>query len=79
MKITPENDKPFRLHIGCHSGTMVSRDSTTEHYSTLEEAREAIRKSEEFYSQIGSYLWFATVYDKDNKRVHNVNGVSYTS
>jgi hypothetical protein len=72
-----EAEKPFRLHIGCHSGTMTSRDSSNEYHNTLDEAKEAIRQSVESYSRLGAYLWFATVFDANGKKIHHVNGVPY--
>lgn len=51
----------YKLHMGCHRGTLMSRDSGVEEYDTLEEAEEAYKNAKKFWALIGYYVWFAEV------------------
>jgi hypothetical protein len=51
----------WELHSGCHRRTLTSRDSSVESCVSLEDAKERIRKADEFYHSIGYCVWYAYV------------------
>lgn len=58
----------FYLHIGCHRGTFISRDSEVRKFDALEEAEKSYQESHDFWKSIGYVVWFANVKD-DNGNV----------
>jgi hypothetical protein len=52
----------WTLFIGCHRGTLISRDvADPEKYDTEEEALTAYRAHKDFYRSIGYHVWFAHI------------------
>jgi len=55
----------FILNIGCHRGTITSRDNSTEYFDTYDEAYQAYRN---FYHSIGYQVWFADIIAPDGTK-----------
>jgi hypothetical protein len=82
-----EQQKPWRLNIGIHSGTMISRDSgshtvkfhdSSAPLESLEDCIECAKAWEANYRSMGYYIWFATAIAPDDTRYSNVvPSVSY--
>ncbi len=58
-----------KLNIGCHRGTLTSRDSEVREFDTEDEAMQSYRESRKFYHSIGYQVWFATITLPDGKNV----------
>ena len=67
----------WRLHMGCHNGGIVSRDSFNSEKDTEEEVRKLYQKSKRFYRSIGYFVWFATITSPKGEVVLQDNGVPY--
>lgn len=63
-------ENKYTLHIGCHRGTLMSRDATAETYDTYEEAHDAYLKHRSFYRSIGYLVWFADIVSPDGTKTH---------
>ncbi len=68
----------FKLHIGCHAGSIVNRDSEVRQFDTLKEAEESYEKSRSFWASIGYMVWFANVHDAKGEIVKTWPGNSYS-
>ena len=71
------DDKPWTLNIGCHSGTLMSRDLTTEQYATLEDCRKKAIDKEAAWKRLGYYVWYATAIGPNGERVTLHDGTYY--
>lgn len=58
----------WKLNIGCHRGTLTSRDSESREFDTEAEALESYRKICNFYRSIGYQVWFAEVVSPDDNK-----------
>ena len=74
----PEVQKKWRLNIGCHRGTLTSRDSMTEEHDSLELCRQAMEKSEQFYRSIGYSVWFVEAVGPNGEKVKLHQGTPYS-
>ena len=82
-----EQQRPWRLSIGIHSGTMMSRDSRSHtvkfHDSSaplesLEDCIECHQAWEANYRGMGYYIWFASAIAPDGTQHSNlVRSVPY--
>lgn len=63
-------DTSFTLNIGCHRGTITSRDSMSEPYDTYQEAFSAYLRHKAFYKSIGYQVWFADIVYPDGESKH---------
>jgi hypothetical protein len=70
-------DRKWRLNMGCHRGTLMSRDSNTEEYDSLEACKSAVASAEKFWASIGYFVWFANAYGPDGEQVQLHVGTSY--
>lgn len=68
----------FILSMGCHKGTLMSRDSGSEECESLEQAREQVQQAEKFWKSIGYFVWFAQVKCPNGEVVKLHPGTSYT-
>ena len=59
----------YILNIGCHRGTLTSRDSEVRKFDTENEAMQSYQKSRKFYHSIGYQVWFATITLPDGKKI----------
>lgn len=67
----------WTLHMGCHGGTITSRDSDSSPHDSYNECMEQYSKNKEFYHSIGYYVWFASITDPEgNEKFHDA-GVPY--
>ena len=67
----------WTLSIGCHRGTLTSRDSGTEEHDSLEECKKAVAKAEKAWRSFGYFVWFATAKGPDGEEVKLHNGTPY--
>jgi hypothetical protein len=51
----------YILHLGCHRGTITSRDSTRIECASEAAARKRVAESEAFYRSVGYVVWFANL------------------
>jgi hypothetical protein len=82
-----EQQTPWRLSIGIHSGTIMSRDSgihtvkfddPTAPLESLADCIECAKAWEANYRSFGYYIWFATAIAPDGAKHDNlVRSVSY--
>lgn len=77
MKETPARGK-WTLHMGCHRGTLVSRDPCQpETHESLEACRDALNRAEKSWIRIGCFVWFATARGPNGEEVTLHEGVPY--
>lgn len=80
-----EQNQVWRLELGVHRGTMMSRDfhSTKTHFDSdklllsLKDCQETANKWEQNYHSLGLFIWYGTAYSPDNKPTQVLSGVSY--
>ena len=63
-------DKKFVLQIGCHRGTLVSRDNEAREFDTYEEAYVSYLESKAAWKRIGYMVWFADIVAPDGAKTH---------
>jgi len=73
-----QESKKWKLHIGCHKKTLVSRDSDVREHGSLEDCRCDVQESEEFWKGMGYFVWFAYVICPDGKKVQLHEGTPYS-
>lgn len=65
------DDKKFYLSIGCHRGTLMSRDvDSPRPFDTYEEAYQAYLQAKAFWRSIGYMVWFAEITSPDGTKTH---------
>lgn len=69
----------WKLSIGCHKGTLMSRDSDQVELDSLEACEEYVKESEKFWQQIGYFVWFANAFAPDGTKHQLHPGTSYRS
>ncbi|MFA6459300.1 MAG: hypothetical protein WCV79_02815 [Candidatus Paceibacterota bacterium] len=74
---TITNSKPWKLHIGCHRGTIVSRDSDVREHESLEACKGDVQKSEQFLAGLGYSIWFAKAIGPDGTEHRLHQGTPY--
>lgn len=67
----------WKLHIGCHRGTLMSRDSETSEYDSLDACRKSVQEAEEFWSKMGYYVWFAYAFSPSGEKIALHKGTPY--
>ena len=73
------DDGEWRLYLGCHRGTIASRDSIVEQHGSLEACCHAVESSERFYKSVGAYVWFATAVGPNGEEIRLHEGTPYKS
>lgn len=68
----------WNLNIGCHKGTLESRDSNNSEHDSLEECKEEVGRKEKDWSKMGYYVWYAFAIGPDGKRVELHSGTPYS-
>ena len=63
------NDK-FILSIGCHRGTLTSRDSENRTFDTYDEAHKSYLDSKAGWKRFGYVVWFAKITAPDGQETH---------
>ena len=69
--------KPWQLHLGCHRGTLMSRDADVDGYDTLEQCKNAVELAEKEYARLGYLVWYAYAVGPDGVRVKLHEGNPY--
>jgi len=72
-----EEKKQYRLVLGAHNGTLVSRYSTEEYHDTEEECHEAFRDFKKYLSTTGYKLWCASIWNPEGEKIWHSNGYPY--
>ena len=76
-----KSPKTWTLAIGCHRGTMMSRDSQNvtskfddynQPLTSLEDCIECAKAWRQNYAQIGNFIWFATAVGPDGVKHPNI-------
>ena len=76
----------WKLSIGCHRGTMVSRDfnlvgtkfhDSNQPLESLEDCIQCAKDWKNNYNSFGCYLWFATAIDPDGNKHPTIPGSPY--
>lgn len=69
---------PWRLHIGIHNGTLMSRDDGWyENIPDLATCKERVSSDEAWYKGIGYVIWFAQAIAADGTEVKLHEGNVY--
>lgn len=74
-----EQGTKWRLELGCHRGTIISRDSTSEDCETLEECRRRANEARRTWAGFGYQVWFATAVGPDGERITLLPSEPYQS
>lgn len=64
------NNTKFVLSIGCHNGTLMSRDCESREFDTFEEAYESYQTSKNEWRTFGYMVWFANIVSPDGAKTH---------
>ena len=67
----------WSLHIGCHRGTLMSRDSTVNNHASLDACREDVREADEAWRRRGCFVWFANAIGPDGEVIKLHPGTPY--
>ncbi len=70
-------ENPWKLHIGCHNKTLLSRDSGVREHPSLEACKEDVEKSEKFWNSIGYFVWYARAEGPNGEKIDLHEGTSY--
>ena len=70
-------DKPWKLIVGIHRGTITSRDCSDSYHDTLDECRERFLKDKNYYSRMCCQIWFATAHGPQGETVQLSQGAPY--
>lgn len=69
----------WRLVIGIHDGTLMSRDLGDTTHISLEDCRRDVEGAEKDYAKLGCFIWFATAHGPDGEIVELHKGTPYHS
>lgn len=69
----------WKLHIGCHRGTLVSRDSDVRTHDSLEACQKDVAESEAFWAGFGYFVWFAEAKSPNGENIKLHPGTHYQS
>lgn len=67
----------YRVIVGCHKGTLMSRDSTNNAFDTEAECLDHYTRFCENLRGTGYVLWYAKIIDPDGKTIFYKNGTPY--
>lgn len=67
----------FTLEIGCHSGTITSRDIDIREFPTLQEAVKSHNESKRLWARMGYMVWYAHIKNDSGATVRTFSGNSY--
>lgn len=71
-------DKQWKLTIGIHRGTLMSRDASASYHDTLDECRTVFKKEEKHFKEnLGCQIWFATAKGPGAETVQLSQGTPY--
>lgn len=70
-------NKPWKLVIGIHRGTIMSRDASDSYHDSLEQCREVFEIEKRHYESMGCQIWFATAHGPDDRTLHISQGTPY--
>lgn len=62
-------EKPWRLVVGSHAGTVMSRDVLEERHNSLKDCEKSVGQFEKEYGKRGLALWYATAYGPKQEKV----------
>ena len=77
MQTNISKKKPWTLSIGCHRGTLISRDSDLREHDSLEDCKKDVSESERSWARIGYFVWFATARGPNREEVKLHAGTAY--
>lgn len=64
-------DSKFYLHIGCHRGTLMSRDSDNPSpFDTYDEAYQNYLEAKASWKRFGLMVWFANIVSPDGTKTN---------
>lgn len=69
--------KKWKLHIGCHKRTLLSRDSDVREHESLELCKKDVEESERAWKNIGYFVWYARAEGPNGEIVELHTGTSY--
>lgn len=55
----------YKLNIGCHRNTIISRDSEVREFDSRQEAYDDYLSAKKFWRSIGYIVWFAKITHPD--------------
>lgn len=67
----------WKLYLGCHEGTLMSRDTMVEEYATLDECREAAEKAEKSWNRFGYFVWYSYAIGPNSEKIKFHKGTPY--
>lgn len=68
----------WTLSIGCHNGTLMSRDSAQpSSHDTEEDALAEYIRQKDIWRSLGYYIWFARITNAGGEVVFHDNGIPY--
>lgn len=71
------NDNKVQLNYGIHKGTLMSRDTNSREFESLDEAKKYLDEEERFIKGFGYMIWFAYIKMSDGKEYSIHPGNSY--
>ncbi|MDO8620652.1 MAG: hypothetical protein Q7R64_04910 [bacterium] len=75
--MSDKKEKPWKLHIGCHRRTLMSRDTTVREHESLQDCRRDVVESEECWARLGYYVWYAYAVGSTGEKETLHAGTSY--
>ena len=72
-----KTNEKFTLNIGCHRGTITSRDSESRTFDTYQEAHKSYLESKSFWRGIGYVVWFADIIAPDGTKTSPESNTCY--
>jgi len=67
----------WTLSMGCHKGTLMSRDNSTEKCDSLEQCRQRVVEAERSWARIGYYVWYADATGPNGEKIKLHQGTPY--
>ena len=67
----------YTLNIGCHRGTITSRDSETRDFATYAEAHIDYLRAKQAWARFGYVVWFAEIIGPDGVLTHLESNSNY--
>lgn len=79
-ELSDEKTKKWVLQIGCHNGTITSRDSTSRMHGSFEECKADFEETKKLWDSFrNTFVWFAYAKGPDGENIKLCEGAHYRS